>query len=209
MMRISGGSCRGQLITAGSKSVRATSARAREVVFNLLQHRQWDFSMAGTRVLDVCCGSGSLGIEALSRGANHCTFLDRAHGALAVTRTNLDRLGLSDQASLLQGNATCLPRALQASDLVFLDPPYRNSQSNLILASLIRGGWFATSAIIVIESSAREQYPEYPDGYTILDRRRSGEAKLEFLRYNGTGSQGITAARPKLLQRKPLTLQAG
>lgn len=187
MMRISGGSRRGQLITAGSKKVRATSARTREVVFNLLQHRKWDFSLAGARVLDVCCGSGSLGIEALSRGANHCTFFDRSAGALITTRTNLERLRLSDQASLSRGDATCLPRARQGCDLVFLDPPYRNGRSDMILASLIRGGWLTTSAIIVIESSAHERYPERPDECTILDRRRCGDAKLEFLRYNDTG----------------------
>lgn len=186
MLRISGGQFRGQLLLAGNhRSIRPTSARTREVVFNLLDHRNWDAcsSLIGAKVLDVCCGSGVLGLEALSRGADRCAFLDCSSGALALTRRNIDRLGISFQSLLLRGDATCPPRAAWANSLIFLDPPYHDDLTNSMLARLARRGWFAASAIIVIESSARKPYQERSGEYTVLDRRRCGEAKLEFLRY--------------------------
>ncbi|GGF16013.1 DNA methyltransferase [Aliidongia dinghuensis] len=185
-MRIVGGSLRGRPLAAPEgAAVRPTSDRAREALFNILEHGRWaaDGSpVAGARVLDAFAGTGALGLEALSRGAAHVTFLEQASSAFAVLKDNVTRLNAGDRAVLLRGDATAPTRAPAACSLVFLDPPYGKDLGPSALAALAAAGWIAEDAVVVLEVGAREALAA-PDGFTIEDERRYGAARLVLMRY--------------------------
>ncbi|MSP47739.1 MAG: 16S rRNA (guanine(966)-N(2))-methyltransferase RsmD [Alphaproteobacteria bacterium] len=180
-MRVVGGSLRRRALTAPEGlDVRPTSDRAREALFNILSHRD-ERPLVDARVLDVFAGSGALGIEALSRGAAHCTFLEALAPALAAIRLNLGKLGLSDRATVLTRDAVRPGRAITGpslpASLVFLDPPYRSGLAAPALVALSAGGWIAAGALVSIEVGAKEDFAP-PEGFTVLDERRYGAARL-------------------------------
>ena len=188
-MRITGGSWRGRQIAAPrGRDVRPSSDRVRESLFSILQHN--DFGrpggpvLPGARVLDACAGTGALGIEALSRGAEHATFFDVAGSSLDCVRENLVMLGAGPRATVRSTDATTPPPARpgEACDLVLLDPPYRSDVAARALPALAGRDWLAPDAIIVIEHGDGEP-PEIPDGFTEVDRRSYGTTSLLVLRY--------------------------
>jgi len=185
-MRIVGGNHRGRPITVpeGDK-VRPTSDRARESLFNILEHGRWAASgspIAGARVLDAFAGTGALGLEALSRGAGHVTFLELAPLALEAIKLNVAALKEGPRVSILRGDAVAPARAAQACSLVFLDPPYGKSIAPPTLKNLVAAGWIAADAIVVLEVGAKEEFAA-PDGFTIEDERRYGAARLVLMRF--------------------------
>jgi len=185
-MRIVGGSHRGRPIAVpeGDK-VRPTSDRARESLFNILEHGRWAASgspIAGARVLDAFAGTGALGLEALSRGASHVTFLELAPVALAVLKSNVASLKEGARATILRGDAVAPPRAPEPCSLVFLDPPYGKNAAPPTLKNLANAGWLAPGAVVVLEVGAKEDFAA-PDGFTVEDERRYGAAKLILMRY--------------------------
>ncbi len=187
-MRIVGGKHRGRRIAAPEgHDVRPTSDRAREALFNILQHGS--FSADGTsplidaRVLDVFAGSGALGLEALSRGAAHLTCIESSATARSVLHANAKALGETTRVTVVQADATKPPTAAgPPCRLVLMDPPYRSGMAAPALAALAERRWLAEGAICVVEISAAESL-EAPAGFTPLDERRYGKAKLVFLRY--------------------------
>ncbi len=187
-MRIVAGKHRGRRIAAPEgHDVRPTSDRARESLFNILQHGS--FTSDGTsplidaHVLDVFAGSGALGLEALSRGAAHLTCIENSATARSALRANAKTLGETARVTVVQADATKLPTATGAPcRLVLVDPPYRSGLAAAALAALAERGWLAEGAICVIEISAAEPL-DAPAGFTPLDERRYGKAKLVFLRY--------------------------
>jgi 16S rRNA (guanine966-N2)-methyltransferase len=186
-MRIVAGKHRGRRIAAPEgHDVRPTSDRAREALFNILEHGR--FTADGTspliaaRVLDVFAGSGALGLEALSRGAAHVTCIETSATARSALRANAKALGESARVTVLQGDATKPPTATEPCRLVLMDPPYRSGLAAPALAALAERGWLADGAICVAEISAAEAL-EPPAGFRPLDERRYGKAKLVFLRY--------------------------
>lgn len=196
-MRVVGGSLKRRPIAAPEGlDVRPTSDRAREALFNILAHRD-DRPLMGARVLDVFAGSGALGIEALSRGAAHCTFIETLPPALAAIRLNLGKLGIAGQATVIARDATHPGTAIDGptlpANLVFLDPPYRSGLAAPALAALLDGGWIAAGALISIEVAAKEDF-EAPEGFEITDERRYGAARLVLANAPGeAGPQPITS----------------
>lgn len=183
-LRIVAGLWRGRLIAApADQAVRPTAARAREALFNRLAHgfAAEEFSLAGARVIDVCAGSGVLGLEALSRGAAAATFVDRAPAALSLLRANIAALGAEDRAGVLAADACALPRARQPCDLAFVDPPYGEGLAPAILTALRAQGWLRPGAVVSVETGADESL-EPPPGYVLHDRRVYGRAALWLLR---------------------------
>ena len=186
-MRIVAGKHRGRPLQGPSgDAVRPTSDRARESLFNILEHgklaRGGLSPVRDARVLDVFCGTGALGLEALSRGAAYATFLDRDAAALRIARHNTGMLGESKNATFVQADATQPPRADAPCTIVFLDPPYGSGLAAPALAALAAQGWFAADAIAVVETSGRDDVTA-PAGFTAVDERRYGKAKLTFLVY--------------------------
>lgn len=186
-MRVIGGDLRGRaLIVPQDAGVRPTSDRTREAVFNVLMHRFQGrgLQMVGATVLDAFAGSGALGIEALSRGAAEAVFMDIGPEARAVLTRNLKALGLQTRAKALAADATRPPPAAKAVDIAFLDPPYDAGLMAPALAALHAAGWLTEETLCVIERRSGSPLL-LPEGYTVLDERRYGQAAVAFARYSG------------------------
>jgi 16S rRNA (guanine966-N2)-methyltransferase len=185
-MRIVAGRHRGRVLESPpSADVRPTSDRARESLFNILEHGKLASGglspIRDAQVLDAFCGTGALGLEALSRGAARVTFLDSDAGALRLAKANAAKLGESERASFVQADATRPPAGAPCT-LIFLDPPYGKDLAAPSLAALAKGGWCAAGAIAVVETGLHEPL-QPPDGFSASDERRYGKAKLTFLVY--------------------------
>ena len=179
-MRIVAGKFKGHGL-AGPKdsTTRPTSDRVREAIFNILAHGVPDFSIESSRVLDLFAGTGAMGLEALSRGARFCQFVDDAAEARGIIRRNADALGVIGQCKIWRRDATRLgPAAPQPGfDLIFADPPYGKGLGTKALASLIVGQWLNKGAVIVIEEAERAQLV-CPAELTEIDRRAYGESQV-------------------------------
>jgi 16S rRNA (guanine966-N2)-methyltransferase len=187
-MRIVGGRHRGRrLASAPGGSVRPTSDRAREALFDILAHGRFAAEgppYANAAVLDAFAGTGAFGLEALSRGAAEAVFIERDRDALATLRRNVGTLGETARAHIVPGDATRPPRAAVACAVAFLDPPYESGLAGPALAALSAMGWLIADALAVIEISAREPRPQ-PVGFALVDERDYGAARLMFLRREG------------------------
>ena len=184
-MRIVGGTFRGRPIVAPrGLDTRPTTDRVRESLFNILQHRE-DIDLAGARVIDLFAGSGALGLEALSRGAAFCLFVEEAAPARAAIRENIDTLGLGGVTRLHRRSATALgtlPANLGgAFTLAFLDAPYHKDLTEPALLSLRDGGWLTEGALCVVEQGRKED-PALPAGFEEVDRRTFGDTQIGLLR---------------------------
>lgn len=181
-MRIVGGSHKGRRLTApDGRGTRPTSDRARESLFNILAHSPL-VDLDGARVVDAFAGSGALGLEALSRGAEHAWFLERDHAALAAIRANVAELRVEGQTTILRADATKPPPAVQPCTLALVDAPYEKDLSAPCLAALAQRGWLAPGALAMVEVAAREVLP-VPEGFTIEDERTYGAARVVFLTF--------------------------
>src|SRR5438132_1394909 len=147
-MRVIGGKFKGRLLRApSSQAIRPTSDRLRETLFNILTHSFPD-RLEAARALDLFAGTGALGIEALSRGARFCLFVDQSAQARGLIRENIENLGLTGVTKLFKRDATKLgPLALAPFDLVFCDPPYGKKLAEAALQSAVEGGWLKNGAI--------------------------------------------------------------
>ncbi len=187
-MRIVGGQLRGRSITAPKGSdTRPTSDRTRESLFNILAHRE-DFSFEGARVIDLFAGSGALGFEAMSRGAEWCLFVETDAAARGAIRDNIEALGLFGSTRLHRRSATDLgpkPAGIGSPfTLAFLDPPYRKDLAGPALETMKAGGWLAPGALVVIEQ-AKEETPAIAAGFIEGDRRTYGAAQIGLYRFEG------------------------
>ncbi len=185
-MRIVAGQYRGRAIaTPEGQNTRPTSDRARQAIFNVLEHAPWAEGLHEARVIDLYAGSGALGFEALSRGAAFCLFVDTDDGARGAIRENMDAYGLFGRCRVHRRSATDLgPRpgsAGEAFTLAFLDPPYAKGLGEQTLARLLEGDWLAPGAIVVFERGSDEPEIDTP-GYERLDARDYGAARVLFLR---------------------------
>lgn len=188
-MRIVAGTHKGRTIAAPEgRDIRPTSDRVRESLFNILEHRGWGSGgqslLPGARVLDAFCGTGALGLEALSRGAAHATFMDNARAALALCRENVRKFAETARADILQGDCLHPVRPRQPCSIVFLDPPYDEGLAVPALEALAAAGWIAVDALCVVETAAKDVLAP-PPGFETLDGRRYGAARVTILRYRG------------------------
>jgi len=180
-LRIIAGLARGRkLLAPGArfgKLVRPTSDRAREAIFNILGTR-----VAGAAVLDLFAGTGALGLEALSRGAELAVFVEGDRAVLELLGKNASICGFADRSILLRrdlGHGLAFLGAVRPErgfDLVFLDPPYGRKIAHSLLDSLSCGQYLSGRAVVVVEDAALEQYPEVAGALRCFDRRRYGEA---------------------------------
>ena len=185
-MRIVSGRFRGKsLKTPEGEATRPTSDRARQAVFNILEHAPWSEGISGARVIDLFAGSGALGLEALSRGAGFCLFVETDEAARGAIRDNIEAMGLFGETRVHRRDATDLgPRPASAGpafSLAFLDPPYRKGLGETALARLVEGGWVTPGAIAVFERASDEPEAAIP-GWEQLDARDYGAARVVFLR---------------------------
>jgi 16S rRNA (guanine966-N2)-methyltransferase len=187
-MRITGGKFGGRTLAAPrDERVRPTSDKVRQAIFNILAHNDFggSFALEGARAADLFAGTGALGVEALSRGASYCLFVDDDAESRALIRENVETLELTGASKIWRRDATKLgpmaPGAGGPFGLVFLDPPYRKGLVAPTLASLREGGWLADGAIVVAETAEDDDVP-FVDGFKPLDERNYGETRVVFLK---------------------------
>jgi 16S rRNA (guanine966-N2)-methyltransferase len=179
-MRVIAGQFRARrLLAPQSDAIRPTSDRAREALFDILEHGEP--RLRGARFLDLFCGTAAVGIEACSRGAVEVLMIESDADALRLARANLARIGTPPHVRLLAGDAARLGAAPQRFDLVFLDPPYRSGLALPALTGLCRGGWLAPGARIVVELATKEAL-DPPEAFSVEQERRYGAARFVFLR---------------------------
>jgi 16S rRNA (guanine966-N2)-methyltransferase len=183
-MRIVAGRFRGRAIaTPTHEGLRPTSDRVREAVFNILAHGMDGFSLDGARVVDLFAGTGALGLEALSRGAAYCVFIETDTEARALIRRNVEAFGLTGESKIFRRDATDLGSAgpRDVATLAFVDPPYDQGFADIALASLAGGGWLAAGAVVVIEERVGNVVT-LPASLTEADRRTYGDTQIIFAR---------------------------
>ena len=185
-MRIVAGCFKGKtLVAPRGLGTRPTGDRARQALFNVLEHASWSPGLRDRRAIDLFAGSGALGLEALSRGAAFCLFVETDEAARGAIRDNIEALGLFGATRIHRRDATKLgPHPASAGspfDLAFLDPPYARGLGEQALRCLVGGGWLAPDALIVLERGAEEP-PFALEGFESLDERVYGAARVIFLR---------------------------
>lgn len=164
--------------------MRPTGDRVREALFNMLAHAGWaDDPLTEAIVLDAFCGTGALGLEALSRGAKHLTLMDSSPQSLAFGRQNVAALKEEGRVVLLRADAARPPPAKQPATLAFLDPPYGKGLAERALPALAEAGWLARDCVCVVET-AREDGFTPPSGFAARDERCYGETRITFLQRN-------------------------
>lgn len=181
-MRIVGGEFRGRpLATPRGQAIRPTTDRTREALFNVLAHRFGD-RLEGARVLDLFAGTGALGLEALSRGASYCVFIEESTEGRGLIRTNVEAFGLLGRTKIFRRDATALGAAgtIQPFGLVFADPPYGKGLGERALRSALDGGWLQPGALCLVEEAA--SVPFAPgEGFEVIDERGYGDTVIRFL----------------------------
>ncbi len=184
-MRIIAGRWRGKHLSAPEgRHTRPTSDRARGALFNLLLHGKpaiAGFRLAGARVLDAFAGTGAVGLEALSRGAAHATFMENAIDVLSVLRRNIGACDTTGSDSrVIASDVAEPPLTTQPCDMIFMDPPYGRELWRPAASALTQAGWMTEGAICCIELG-REDTFETPPDFKILDDRRYGAARIVVL----------------------------
>jgi 16S rRNA (guanine966-N2)-methyltransferase len=184
-VRIVGGKHRGRNLKAPTgRDVRPTSDRTREAVFNILAHGIDGFDLEGASVVDLFCGTGALGLEALSRGACHATFIDSDRTSLALAKENAATVGEWRNVTQLKIDVRRLgppPLAAKAPcNLAFLDAPYDQGLTLPALLAISNKGWLAKDSVVVVELAEKEAL-EPPRGLTLVSERVYGAARVVFL----------------------------
>lgn len=184
MQRIIAGSLRGRsLLSFPGKEIRPTSSRVREAIFNIVMHRYTEDGepyIAGQMVADICCGSGAMGLEAISRGAESCIFVDIAHSSLELVRKNAQKLGVLDQCDFLLADSRALPAPPHPCRTILIDPPYKKELLPPILASLAMKKWCMEEALILVEQAKTEPAPAN-ESFMEVETRIYGGSRVTLL----------------------------
>ena len=178
-MRVVAGQWRGRKLSAPpGDTTRPTADRTRETLFSMLLSRLGSFE--GLRVADLFAGSGALGLEALSRGAAHCTFVEQDAAAIRALRANIAALRAPLQCDVRAGSVLALGPAKEPLDLILLDPPYQTGAGSVALDKLVRLGWIGEATWVSLETEAGEE-PKVRALEAVADRK-VGKARLTLLR---------------------------
>jgi 16S rRNA (guanine966-N2)-methyltransferase len=180
-LRIVGGDLRGRSLAAPrSDAIRPTTDRTREAVFNIIAH-SYPGRLEGARVLDLFAGTGALGLEALSRGAAQCLFIEESAEGRGLIRTNVESMGLQGRTKIFRRDATTLGEVgtIQPFDIVFADPPYGKGLGEQALAAALAGGWLRDRAFVIVEEAASSPF-QPPAGLSLDQRRDYGDTTVAF-----------------------------
>lgn len=177
MMRVITGSARGRKLETlfGEDVTRPTTESVKEALFSMIQ-----FELEDKKVLDLFAGSGQLGIEALSRGARHCTFLENSRQAMHVVTNNIAHCKFEDRSKVVFGDAVSFLMRKDNFDIAFLDPPYNTNLIHKCLPLLVP--MMSDDGIIICETSAKEELPQNINGWSVDRDRKYGKTKLTLYR---------------------------
>ena len=185
MRIVAGRHRRRRLFAPEGTGVRPTADRVRETLFNILVTSDAWRGLDGAHMADIFCGTGAIALEALSRGARHAVLVDNAPVALDAASRNITALGEDRRTMLVRCDATRqLPDIPRPVDLAYLDPPWRSSLAGTALENLRSSGWLRSGALAVLEQPQAAAL-HVPEGFTQIDERILGRARLVFLRLSG------------------------
>ncbi len=183
MLKIISGRLKNRIVPVLPKAkFKPSTTRTREAIFSIINSWQFEQRLENSNVLDVFSGSGSLGLEALSRGAKFVSFIDSSLEQINFLKNYVHKIGEEASVGFVHANAERLPYANRLYDIILMDPPYFENLSAAALKSLKKNNWLADSAIIILEVATREDV-ELPQGYEQVDVRIYGNNKLVFLKY--------------------------
>lgn len=183
-MRIISGKFKGRKLADSShlKGLRPTTDMNREALFNILQSgkfiKQINFSLQDAVILDICCGTGAVAFEALSRGAKSAYLVDINSKHLEIAKENAKILNVEDQVKFSLADAANLSQAKEKFDLVYIDPPYADNASDII-KNLVEKNWIDENSLVIIESSD-SNYGE--NSLALLDQRKYGRTYFSFFK---------------------------
>jgi 16S rRNA (guanine966-N2)-methyltransferase len=182
-LRIISGTYKGKkLLPFPGKTIRPTSDRLREALFNILADK-----IQGALVLDLFAGTGALGIEALSRGAGAATFIEKDASAVLLLKKNIHACGLEENVHVIQWdiltNLNCIQSITPGFNLVFMDPPYQKDMVQSALRHLSNSNALQNNACLVIEHSKFDPIPNIPKAFQLKDERKYGKTLVSFLEY--------------------------
>lgn len=181
-LRIVAGEWRGRkLATPEGDATRPTADRTRETLFSMLNSRLGSFD--GLKVADLFAGSGALGLEALSRGAAHCLFVDQDAAAIRAIRRNIAALQAQSRSDVRASSVLSLGPAKEPLDLVLLDPPYETGAGAVAIDKLARLGWIGETTWISLETAKTDSVAIR--GFETETMRDVGKARLHILRRSG------------------------
>ncbi|MBF0235414.1 MAG: 16S rRNA (guanine(966)-N(2))-methyltransferase RsmD [Desulfamplus sp.] len=185
-MRIISGTCRGRkLATIKGISIRPTSDRVRESIFNIIGQK-----VHGAQVLDLFAGTGAFGIESLSRGAQRALFVDISRKSCDIIRHNIELCKLSDKSSVFQCDASRsnLPEHIISTqfDLIFIDPPYERGFVGKVLENRALLQCLSPETLLILEHSVKENIPDKLEKLDIHDQRQYGKTLISFFRMSGS-----------------------
>jgi 16S rRNA (guanine966-N2)-methyltransferase len=191
-MRISAGKHKNRKIVTALKSkggqgeelhYRPTSERTRQAIFNIIENSSKisEHILKNAVVADICCGSGSFGLEALSRGAKRVYFIDASLEQIELVKFNIESIKETPNAHFIKARIPAIPLGSEKCDIIFIDPPYWSKLIPETLVNLASNGWLAENHVIIIELSKREE-PVLTNEFEIFDLREYGKTKLIFCR---------------------------
>ncbi|MCP4315664.1 MAG: 16S rRNA (guanine(966)-N(2))-methyltransferase RsmD [Hyphomicrobiales bacterium] len=186
-MRIVGGRFKGRALKAPrSQDIRPTTDRTREALFNILAHG-YPTVLENARVLELFAGTGAVGFEALSRGAQYALFVEQSAEGRGLLRSNMETLGVPGQSRLFRRDATALGRIgnLEPFDFVFADPPYGKGLGERALAAAATGGWLRHNALVILEERG-DVDPGLAGDFQFAEKREFGDTAMHFYRFERT-----------------------
>lgn len=181
-MRVIAGSARGiPLAVPRGTHTRPTADRVREALFSIIQSR---FTLEDARVLDICAGTGSLGIEAISRGAASCCFIENDRNALIALKKNLSKVRYDARADFLEMDVLKALNLLAVRkarfDIIFFDPPYASNLYLVVAEKLLGNSLLKDGGLLVTESDIRNPLPDIIEKLVKIDSRNYGDTVLDF-----------------------------
>ena len=185
-MRVIGGKWKSRKINglfkmSHSKFIRPTSDRVKENVFNILENLEIGNPIFGAKVLDIFCGTGAMGIEAISRGATFCHFIDKSLISRQITLENIHNLSCENETQFLLKNVLEIGVCNHGtSDVIFLDPPYKKNIAEVSILKLLKFGWIDKNTLIILEKGKGELFKS---GFKLIDSRIYGNTEILFLKF--------------------------
>ena len=188
-MRIIAGSLKARkIITEKQENVKPTTSKLREIIFNIITHNKYtDQDLLGKDIkfLDIFSGTGIMTFEAISRGIESATVIEKNRKTNELIATNATKFGIANNISCLQLDASNLPIATQQHDLCFIDPPYEKELIEKTLNSLMINNWLNHNAVLFIEYEKRLDL-NLTTSFTLLDTRKYGNSKISILQFHKT-----------------------
>ncbi len=185
-MRVITGNLKGRkLIASDNLSIRPTTDRVKEYIFNIIG----DF-VVDKQIVDIFCGSGSLGIEAISRGASYVTFVEHAHSSIQVLKKNLSHLKIADRYyQIVKDDAVHFANSMKsAADLYFMDPPFVYPPLQKLVDTLIANPYFNEKSVLIIEHEINNPLISQTSGYKIFKQKKIGRSLISFIEATGAAT---------------------